>query len=324
MIGPTAGLPRRRLGRTGFEIAALGMGAGWIGELPGVAEPAGDEQAIAAVRRAIDLGIDYFDTAPSYRGGRSERRLGLALRGGWRDRVRLATKAGTHPSRWGDYSAAAITWTVEQSLRVLGTDVIDVLLVHDPQDMVPVLAPGGALEALERLKARGTICAIGLGVRHHGHLRLAAESGRFDVIQTPYDYNLLRITAAPLLALAAARDVGCINASPYQQGLLAGIEPDEANARRVATGASSTHAADLERARAIWRWAQAQGADLRAMAVQFCLREPRLATTLLGPRTATEVEEAVAAARTPVPAAQWTALEALLPTLPPAAPGGEA
>src|SRR5688572_9255832 len=89
-------LPQRRLGRTDFEIAALGMGAGWIGELPGVPEPEGDEIAVAAVRRAIDLGINYFDTAPSYRSGRSERRLGLALRDGWRDRVRLATKAGTH------------------------------------------------------------------------------------------------------------------------------------------------------------------------------------------------------------------------------------
>ncbi len=318
-----ADLPRRTLGRTGFTVAALGLGAGWIGEVPGVADDERNELAVAAVRHAITLGIDYVDTSPSYRGGASERRVGLALAGGWRDKVRLATKAGTHPARSGDYSEAAVSWTVEQSLRVLDVRMIDVLLVHDPDDMAPVMARNGAVDALERLKAQGVIGAIGIGVQNHAHLRLALDSGRFDVIQTPYDYNLMRTSAEPLLALAELRNVGCINASPFQQGLLAGADPDLEVARRTETGGSTIRTADLERARLLWHWAQEQRADLRALAVQFCMRESRIATTLIGPRTSEEVEEDVRAASEDIPDEQWQALMALLPTLPPAAAGGE-
>src|SRR5579859_5635634 len=140
-----ASLPLRTLGRTGFSVTAIGLGAGSIGEpVDARSDDERDEIAVATVRGGIDLGINYLDTSPSYRNGKSERRVGLALRDGWRSRVLLATKAGTHPQRPGDYSAHAVAWSVEQSLRVLGTDVIDVLLVHDPDDMTPVLATGGA------------------------------------------------------------------------------------------------------------------------------------------------------------------------------------
>lgn len=318
-------LSRRTLGRAGFEVTALGLGAGSIGEpAVAIADDERDEMAVATVRRGIELGINYVDTSPSYRNGKSERRVGMALRDGWRSQVLLATKVGTHPQRPGDYSAGAIMWSVEHSLRVLGADVVDVLLVHDPDDMAPVLAPGGALDALERLKAAGTIRAIGIGVQNHGHLRRAIETDRFDVIQTPYDYNLVRTTADPLLSLAAKRNVGCINASPFQQGLLAGVDPVEANRRRLATQQSGVRAGDLERASRLWRWAQEHGVNLRALAVQFCLREPRLATTLVGPRTPAEVEEDVEAATAPLPDWVWPALDELLPTLPPPSAGGEA
>lgn len=320
-----APLPLRTLGRTGFRVTALGLGAGSIGEpTEEIGDDERDEIAVATVRRGIELGINYLDTSPSYRNGKSERRVGLALRDGWRSRVLLATKAGTHPLRPGDYSGDAIEWSVEQSLRVLGTDVVDVLLVHDPDDIEPVLAAGGALDALERLKAAGTIRAIGIGVQNHGHLRRGIETGRFDVIQTPYDFNLVRTTADPLLTMAAERNVGCINASPFQQGLLAGVDPAEANRTRLASGQLGVRAGDLERANRIWEWARERHVSLRALAVQFCLREPRLATTLIGPRTLTELEEDVEAATATLPDWVWPALRELLPALPPSSPGGEA
>lgn len=314
--GPMAELPRRTLGRTGFEVAALGLGTGWIGKAPEADPEAEDELAVHAIRQGIALGMDYVDTSPSYAYGASERRVGLALRGGWRERVRLATKVGTHPARCGDYGAHAIKWTLEQSLRVLDTDVLDVAMVHDPNNMGVVMAPGGALEALELLKGEGIIRAIGIAVANHHYLKLALESDRFDVILVPYAYNLLHATAEPLLRLAAVHNVGCINASPFQQGLLAGLDPDEVNRRCVAGGALPIPPADLERARSIWRWAQLQGVDLRALAVQFCLCQPGFATTLVGPRTATEVEEDIKAALTSIPSVHWHALQALLPTLP--------
>jgi len=101
-------------------------------------------------------------------------------------------------------------WPAASSLRLLKTDYIDILLVHDPVDMEPVFAPHGALEALESLKAQGVIGHIGLGVRQHTFHRRAITSGRFGVSLTYNDYHPLRTTAADeLLPLAAWHKEEC-------------------------------------------------------------------------------------------------------------------
>ena len=134
-----------------------------------------DDEAVEAVHRAIDLGINYLDTAPLY--GESERRVGLALADGWREKIYLATKTGTHPEWRGDFSAAGTRRSVENSLRLLGTDYLDVCLVHDPDSMAPVVAKDGALDELQRMREEGLIKFIGLGVRQHGvSIRIAIEN----------------------------------------------------------------------------------------------------------------------------------------------------
>ena len=112
-------LPLRCLGRTGLEVTGLGMGGAGIGR-----GNVTDDEAVEAVRRAISLGINYLDTAPLY--GESERRVGLALADGWREKIFLATKTGTHPEWRGDFSASGTRRSVENSLRLLGTDYLDV------------------------------------------------------------------------------------------------------------------------------------------------------------------------------------------------------
>lgn len=319
-----SGLPRRRLGRTAYEVTVYGVG-GWLGVLddPHATPRQSEAAAIEAVRRAVDLGVNYFDTSPAY--GPAERHLGLALRELTREergRLRIATKAGTHPERAYRYDGDSIRWSVEQSLGVLATDRIDVLLVHDPRtdaEMDQVMAPGGALEALEGLKAQRVIGAIGIGVRTHRFLRRAIESGRFDVILTPYDYTLLRSTAAPVIELAAASDVGVINGSPYLAGLLAGPNPDVAAGRRPPESSR-----DLERARKLWRWCQERDLDLGALAMQFSIRNQHIGVTLAGPRTAAEVETNIGHATTAFPATVWDELGELLGSLGPTSPGGEA
>ena len=318
-------LPRRNLGRTGLEVSAIGVGTGSLGAHPAVTDPEEiDELAVATLRAAITAGVSYIDTSPGYRGGDSDRRAGLALQDGWRDKVTLATKVGSHPDRLGDFSGATARWIVGQSLEVLQTDRIDVVLLHDTHEMAPVMGSDAAVPALESLKSDGTIGAIGIGVQNHGHLRTAIESGRFDVIQSPYDYNLMRTTSEPLMELAAERDLGFINASPFLGGLLAGIDPDEIVRVRAATGQWSLREKDVARARELWGWATGRGADLRAMALQFCVRDPRIATTLIGPRTPSDILEDVAAAVEPTSDEDWASLAETLPTLPPGAPGGEA
>ena len=152
------GIPRRRLGRSGLMVPALSFGGVGIGGLYGEVP---EDESIATVRSAHDQGFRYFDTSPLYL--ESERRIGIALEGVPRGEIVLSTKTGTHPQRRGDYSWDGTLWSVENSLRLLKTDFIDLLLVHDPSDLESVFAPRGALEALESLREQGVIGHIGLG-----------------------------------------------------------------------------------------------------------------------------------------------------------------
>ncbi|MBV9849530.1 MAG: aldo/keto reductase [Armatimonadetes bacterium] len=295
-------LPRRRLGRSNLEVSALALGGAGLG---GVYGDVSDAQAVEAVRYAVSQGINFVDTDASY--GDSERKIGLALRGGLRNQVVLSTKVGTHPDRRGDYSWDGVHWNVENSLRVLGTDRLDLVLVHDPEDMGPVLAPRGAFDALQSLKAQGVIGAVGLGQRSHEWHRQAIEDGRVDVILTYADYNPIRTTAEDLLDAAARHDVGVINGSPLDFGLLTGRDPDE-TARQMTLKPSEQ---DLQSARRLYQWCRERGLPEKAVALQFSLREPRIHATLIGAKTADEIAQDLRDAAAPLPDGIWDELGAL-------------
>ncbi len=294
-------LPRRRLGRTELEVTCLGMGGAGLGR-----SEVTDDEAVEAVHRAIDLGINYLDTAPLY--GESERRVGLALAdGNWREKIYLATKTGTHPEWRGDYSAAGTRRSVENSLRLLNTDYLDVCLVHDPDSMDPVVAKGGALDELQRMREEGLIKFIGLGVRQHEFHKIAIETGVVDVILTYLDYTLLSQTANEwLLPFAAENDIGVINGSPIAMGLLSGVEPDISVKRVHLDGR------DAEKAHRLYQWATDNDLNLLNLAIQFCFRQPRIAMNLTGSKNASEVEQNFAAATIPVPEDVWEQLQDLL------------
>ena len=311
-------IPECTLGSTGITTTALGIG-GYIGELehPGATASERRDAAVAAVQRAAGLGIRHFDTSPAYGSeGGAQKLLGLGLRsltGEQRAGITLSTKAGTHPQRHHRYDRDSILWSVDESFRLLFSDHVEVLLVHDPaghEHMDEALAPGGAVEALEELKEQGAIGAIGLGVQSHALQRRAIDSGRFDVILPSYDYHLTRTSAAPLLRDAAARGIGVINASPYNSGILAGLHPSESARRRGASGV------DLQAARAVWDWCRERGVDIGALAVQFSFRCPDVDLTLVGPRTAAEVEENVRHATAEIPAEVWEEFGPFQATLP--------
>lgn len=295
MLTPKHPLPLRRLGRTELDVTCLGMGGAGIGR-----GEVTDDEAVEAVRRAITLGMNYLDTSPLY--GESERRVGLALADGWREQIFLATKTGTHPKWRGDYSAAGTRRSVENSLRLLGTDYLDVCLVHDPSSMDPVVAKGGALDELQRMREEGLVKFIGLGVREHEFHKIAIETGIVDVILTHLDYTLLSQTANEwLLSFAHENDIGVINGSPLGMALLTGLEPDLGN-----------KSPEAEKARQLWQWATDNNLSLLNLAIQFSLRQPLIATTLTGSKNATEVEQNFDAATTPVSDDIWERLQMLL------------
>ena len=281
-------LSKKRLGRTNLEVTSLSLGGAGFGR-----DEITDGQAIEAVHRAIELGINYLDTSPLY--GESERRVGLALNGGWRKKVYLATKTGTHPQWRGDYSASGTRRSVENSLRLLKTDYLDVCLVHDPESMMPVVAKGGAFDELQRMREEGLINFIGLGVRQHEFHEIAIRTGVVDVILTYLDYTLLNQSASQtLMPVAKENDIGIINGSPIAMGLLSSVEPDP-----------SARYPDGKRAHKLWCWAQENNLNLLALAIQFCLRQPLIDTILTGSKNASEVEQNYIAATTEVPSEVW-------------------
>ncbi len=294
-----------RLGRTGLEVSALSLGGAGIG---GGYQPVSDREGIETVQYALAHDINYIDTSPLY--GESERRIGLALEGVPRRQYVLSTKTGTHPQREGDYSWDGTLWSVENSLRLLKTDYIDLLLVHDPsneQDMDAIFAPRGAIEALGHLKAQGVIGFSGLGQRNHDWHRRAILSGRFDVILTYNDYHPIRTTALTqgLLELAKQHDVGVINGSPLAHGLLNGVDPQVVNASRNMRWGEQEVAA----AQRLYDWCRANGVPMLAVVLQFCLRQPLIDCTLTGAKTASELAQNLEAVQTPMPEWVWSQLD---------------
>src|SRR5258706_11625902 len=166
-------LPRRPLGRTGLMLSVVSAG-GWLGQLFDPAKvgtgsfgavtdnrATREAAAEAAVRRAISLGINYFDTAPMYRSGEAERLLGVGLRAlapAERQGLFVSSKVGAHPERPKGYDREAVLWSLARSLKKLHTDHLDIVYIHDPETeahMDHMLGPGGAGETPEKLKAQG-------------------------------------------------------------------------------------------------------------------------------------------------------------------------
>jgi len=294
---------KRCLGSTGLRVTPLGLGGAWLGH---TRNGLNEDTAVATVLRALDLGISLIDTSPAYIRGTSEVFIGKALeewfrRGGRREDIVISTKTGTR-TRPADYSGDGTKRSVEKSLNSLKVDYIDVLLVHDPGDLTPVIAPGGALEVLRELKEEELVRSIGLGVRSHEFHRRLIEAGDCEVSLTYGDFNLLDQSAAEgVLKTAASYNVGVFNGMAIDYGLLSGRDPLQVERRHSRTDRA-------QRAHELWKWTQALGINLLALALQFCLRETRISSTLVGAANPEEVESDTSAVFEEIPESVWQEL----------------
>ncbi|MFF5468279.1 aldo/keto reductase [Streptomyces achromogenes] len=314
------------LGATGVQVTPLGFGAAALGNLYA---PVGDEQAHAAVQAAWERGIRYFDTAPHYGLGLSERRLGAALHAYDRPSYTLSTKVGrrlepadgtgddrahgyavpaTHRRVW-DFSADGVRRTLEASLDRLGLDRVDVVYLHDPDDHAEQAFREG-YPALERLRAEGVVGAIGAGMNQTGMLTRFVRDTDVDVVLCAGRYTLLDQSAAEeLLPEALRRGVSVVVGGAFNSGLLAAPAPgatyDYTRAPRRL----------LDRALRLKAAAERHGTTLRAAALAFCAAHPAVASVLAGARSAAEVHDCAEQFATPVPDAFWQELrgDGLLP-----------
>lgn len=298
-------MKRRRLGRTGIEVSEIAFGCGPTAGLMIRAEPQARRDAVA---RALELGIDYFDTAPVYGAGLSERHLGEALRA--LDATPfIATKIALERGDLGDI-AGVVTRSVEASIARLGVPRLDLVQLHNrvgPQRAAKadigtgamltvddVLGPGGVVPTLEQLRARGLIAHIGCCA--YGGAATAIErlidSGAFDTILV--HYSLANATAWQNAAAGARlRDYGQIGARAAAAGM--GVI-----ALRVLDGGALTGAGPSSALEAL---AADTRQSLPALALRFALSNAEVATALVGFSDIAQIEAACAAAAAgPLPA----------------------
>jgi len=301
------------LGRTGLKVSRLGMGGVFIASFS-----AELEAAKRAVRAALDRGITYVDTAPSY--GNSEEVLGQALSGERRPVV-LSTKLGGRPKPFDPRDKVALRSSVETSLRLLGRDTIDILMIHEPDrpgqydwwtDIVRVEGP--VLELLDELKAEGKIRFTGLGGTTTTVLAHLCRSGKFDVVLTAFNYSLLfREAALEVIPAARAANMGIIVGSPLQQGALA---------RRYEAEIERPEAFWLSRMRreqfkALYAFLDETGFSLPELGIRFVLSHSDVHCVLMGARSDAEVRQnAEAAAKGPLPPEVLARLDEIAAMLP--------
>jgi len=305
-------MQKRRLGRTGLEVSVLGYGAGAVGGLFTKGTAADQEHAAA---RAIEAGINYFDTAALYGNGESERNLGRVLKALKADVV-VGTKVRLGAQHRADVGKA-IVQGMEDSLKRMGRDHVDLFQLHNPlvaKDADDGLAIDIALAevapALERLRKAGKTRFIGFsGVGETAALLKAIESKLFDTVQVVY--NVLNPSAggpmpkgAPgqdygrLLERAKAADMGTIVIRALAGGALSGTTARHPLAMQVVDpiGSAPDFAADVARAKALEPLVrEGTAASLTEFAERFVIAHPAVSTMLVGYSTLAQLEEAIAA-----------------------------
>ena len=313
---------KRRVGQTKLEIDSLGLGGAPLG---GNFVNLGYAQAEELIQAAKNIGIGYFDTAPWYGFGRSERVMGDVLRGSdyiLSDKVGrlLAPGPVKNPADFGmvdplpfhvvyDYSYDGIMRAYEDNLQRLGLDRIDILFVHDigefqhGQDHVKHFKnlESGGYRAMDELRTAGLIKAIGLGVNENKVCLDALAIGDWDVFLLAGRYTLLEQTAIDKL-FPACRKAGTsiICGGPFNSGVLVGRDTwNYAKAPKEV----------IDKARALGVVADEFGIPLPAAALQFPLGDEIVCSVIPGPRDKGELEQIVTWFKTPIPKEFWSTLK---------------
>ena len=304
----------------GHLLAPLSPPPGWLEHLGLGCAPIGDlfsavtdDVAHATVHSALDQGIRFFDTAPHYGAGTSEARLAESLSSVARDSVVIASKVGRRivdaagdnvppggvgARTVGDLSRDHVLRSVESSLVRLGTDRIDVLYLHDPEDVDAALKH--AIPELVRLRDEGVVRAIGVGMNETAALARFVTESSVDVVMVAGRLTLLdRSATTELLPAAESTGVDVVAAGVFNSGVLADPADGAKYDYRPADGVV------LARARVARDVAARFDVDLAAAAVQFPRRWGAVSGVVVGARSPLEVAAFVAGAIAPIPQLLW-------------------
>ena len=302
----------RRLGKTDLQISLLSIGGLYTSSLAG-----GESETRRIMERALDLGINAIDTAPAY--ADSEATVGQALQGNDAPLI-ITTKLGGRPQPFNPRDINALRESVDESLRLLGRDQIDILMVHEPDrpQQYPWWASydplnGPALELMEELKAAGKIKYTGLAGTTVTELASLVGSDRFDVVLTAFNYNaLFREAKDTVIAAAKKKDMGIVLASTLGQGFLTRRADEEVQAKPIWLSGTRR-----EQFLAYYKLLDDAGMTATELCLRFAVGNPDISTIPVGCKTMEHLEAAVAAVeKGPLPADVASRLDEIAGMLP--------
>ena len=323
----------RKISDTDIAVTCFGFGGASMGNMYTVAH---DDAAQKAIRSAYEAKVRYFDTAPMYGFGKSERLYGSVLKDQPRDSFVLSTKAGrlilackptpeTEDTCFVeiddayavfDYSSDGVLRSLEESRKRLGIDKIDIVYIHDPDvDDSFQQALDEAFPTLAELRSQGVIGAIGAGMNQAEMLRDFAKNADFDCFLLAGRYTLLdQIALKELLPLCQQKNISIIIGGAYNSGILA---------TGAVEGAHYNYAPAppeiMEKTRKIESVCNRFNVSMKAAALQFPFGHPTVVSNIPGVKTKERFEENLSLFTDPIPADFWTALkeeELLVPEAP--------
>lgn len=300
----------RPLGRTGLQVSAICAGGGVLGSVPQIFGYEVSTDAASSLLSALfESPISFLDTSNGYAGGESEKRIGAALsaRGGVPESFVVATKVD---GRDGDYSGQRVRTSITESFDRLGMSSFPVLYLHDPEYYpdVDFFAPGGAVDTLVAAREDGRAEHLGVAT---GSIELAhrfLDTGEFEVLLMHSRYTLVDRSADELYDRAAAEGVGVVNAAVLGAGVLSRPQQDH-----TLYGYQPIKDGLLEAARRMEEAAAVEGIPLSTLAIQFSLRDSRIASTAIGFSKASRIAQTLEALDVEVPQHLWARIEELVP-----------
>ena len=304
-------MDKKSIGDTGLAVTPLCFGASGLGNMPDTyGYEVGEARARATLDAIFDGPVNFLDTSNIYGLGRSEERIGAALRdrGGLPDGFVLSTKLD-RDIETGRFDAARVRQSIEESLTRLGLDSVPLLHLHDPEharDLDEITRTGGALDELFKLKEDGIARAVGLAMGRIDIMFPLLRERPFDALISHNRFSLLNRSANAMFDYAHGAGIAILNAAPYAGGVLA---KGSAEMPRV-TYQEADNAA-LEPVRRVEAICARHGIATGAAALQFSLRDPRITSTIIGVSKPERVEETLEWATVDIPPEAWDDLMAL-------------
>ena len=308
--GTSGPLAQRRLGSTGLLVTPICIGTAPLGSMPETfAYEVPEERALATIRTFFAGPLNFLDTAASYGDGESERRIGIVLGelGGLPPGFVLATKAD-RDLQTGVFTGVQMRRSVERSLHLLGLEQLQLLYLHDPEHISfeAAMQPGGPVEVLQQCKEEGLIAHLGVAGGPIDMMIRFVETGLFEAAISHNRFTLLNREAEPLWEVCARRGVAALNAAPYGSGVLA--KGPRAYPRYMYNQASPDL---LRRARQMEEACERHRLPLPAAALQFSLRDVRIASTIVGITRPERLVETLKLAQQPIPDELWAELDSI-------------